>query len=39
MAVEPLAQDQRQHSQYIDFWDSVPVPKLICAGSTSSLTG
>ena len=29
MAVETLAQDQRQHSQYVDFWNNVLVPKFI----------
>src|SRR3974390_2432867 len=29
MTVETLAQDQRQHSQYIAFWNSVLVPKFI----------
>src|SRR6516165_10242320 len=29
MAIEILAQGQRQHSQYIDFWNSVLVPKFI----------
>jgi ubiquinone/menaquinone biosynthesis C-methylase UbiE len=29
MAVETLAQRERQHSQYIDFWNSVLVPKFI----------
>lgn len=29
MAVETLAQNQRQHSQYIDFWNDVLVPKFI----------
>jgi len=29
MAVETLAQDQRQYSQYIDFWNSILVPKFI----------
>ena len=29
MAIETLAQDQRQHSQYIDFWNDVLVPKFI----------
>ena len=29
MAVETLAQEQRPHSQYIDFWNSVLVPKFI----------
>ena len=29
MAVENLAQEQRQQSQYIDFWNSVLVPKFI----------
>ena len=29
MSVESLAQDQRHHSQYIDFWNSVLVPKFI----------
>ena len=29
MAVETVAQDQPQHSQYIDFWNSVLVPKFI----------
>ena len=29
MAVETVAQDQHQHSQYIDFWNSVLVPKFI----------
>jgi ubiquinone/menaquinone biosynthesis C-methylase UbiE len=29
MAVETLAQNQRQSSQYIDFWNSVLVPKFI----------
>jgi len=29
MAVERLAQEQRQHSQYIDFWNNVLVPKFI----------
>ena len=30
MAVETLDQNQRQRSQYIDFWNSVLVPKFIC---------
>ncbi|MGH6768675.1 MAG: class I SAM-dependent methyltransferase [Xanthobacteraceae bacterium] len=29
MADQTLAQDQRQHSQYIDFWNSILVPKFI----------
>src|SRR5262245_66694788 len=29
MAVETLAQHERPHSQYIDFWNSVLVPKFI----------
>src|SRR3974390_3354320 len=29
MAVEALAQHERQRSQYIDFWNSVLVPKFI----------
>jgi ubiquinone/menaquinone biosynthesis C-methylase UbiE len=29
MAVETLAQRERQHSQYIDFWNSVLAPKFI----------
>ena len=29
MAIETLAPEQRQHSQYIDFWNSVLVPKVI----------
>jgi len=29
MAAEILAQEQRQHSQYIDFWNSVLAPKFI----------
>ena len=29
MAVETLAQRERQQSQYIDFWNSVLVPKFI----------
>jgi ubiquinone/menaquinone biosynthesis C-methylase UbiE len=29
MAAEILTQEQRQHSQYIDFWNSVLVPKFI----------
>ena len=29
MAVETLVQGERQHSQYIDFWNSVLVPKFI----------
>ncbi len=29
MAVETLAQHKRQQSQYIDFWNSVLVPKFI----------
>src|SRR5215510_11386922 len=29
MTVETLAQEQRQHSQYIDFWNTVLVPKFI----------
>ena len=29
MAVETLVQPERQHSQYIDFWNSVLVPKFI----------
>ena len=29
MAVETLDQNQRQSSQYIDFWNSVLVPKFI----------
>jgi ubiquinone/menaquinone biosynthesis C-methylase UbiE len=29
MVAQPLAQDTRQHSQYIDFWNSVLVPKFI----------
>ena len=29
MAVETLAQNQRQHSQYIDFWNDVLVQKFI----------
>ena len=29
MAIETLAQNQRQHSQYIDFWNDVLVPKFI----------
>jgi hypothetical protein len=30
MAVETLDQNQRQRSQYINFWNSVLVPKFIC---------
>jgi ubiquinone/menaquinone biosynthesis C-methylase UbiE len=29
MAVETLAQHERPHSQYIDFWNSILVPKFI----------
>jgi ubiquinone/menaquinone biosynthesis C-methylase UbiE len=29
MAVETLDQNQRQRSQYIDFWNSVLVPKFV----------
>jgi ubiquinone/menaquinone biosynthesis C-methylase UbiE len=29
MAIETLAPEQRQHRQYIDFWNSVLVPKFI----------
>ena len=29
MVVETLVQPERQHSQYIDFWNSVLVPKFI----------
>src|SRR5262245_52476274 len=29
MAVETLVQEERQHSQYIDFWNNVLVPKFI----------
>ncbi len=29
MAIETLAENQRQHSQYIDFWNAVLVPKFI----------
>ena len=29
MAVETLAREERQHSQYIEFWNNVLVPKFI----------
>ena len=29
MAVETLVREERQHSQYIDFWNNVLVPKFI----------
>ena len=37
MAVETLAQRERQHSQYVDFWNGVLVPNSFDGGTSSSM--